>query len=423
MKILTKTLLLLTLSMTNQAYSSSNQQTDDDYTNVSKVIVINQTDADKVSNKSLQPKKQGMVYDTKSGDKVRVIVEDDNGKINKQISINGKALSDDEIKDFEACGKLKIIHLDKEVNGFDKHKMIFVNVDDNGNESNETMEMLINPDSPEEFWKRKDGKHVKIITNGLYKSNYPIDMNNISLGFMTIQHSDGLHVGYLLPDSDAKRVGLQENDLIKKINNIDFSNSTDFVQNLIKLKKFKEGEIVDVAVERDGKLLNFEVKAQKQDFSFMRHPPDDFLNWLERSNEVENQFSKQTKVMVFNADDDFKLNTDDINIVFPDKLGDMNFFISDGKSTAKLLGKQHEMSSLSSELAQYFNTSGGVLVLHVDKDNAFALKDGDVIKSIDGEKVTTPKDVIKQLLKADKQEDIKIKIVRHKRNKTLKYNK
>jgi len=81
------------------------------------------------------------------------------------------------------------------------------------------------------------------------------------------------------------------------------------------------------------------------------------------------------------------------------------------------------MSSLSKDLGKYFFTKGGVLVLHVDDTNAFALKDGDVIKSINGNSVNSPKDVVKELIQADEQEKIKLKVIRHKKSKTLKYKK
>ncbi|HOP23650.1 MAG TPA: PDZ domain-containing protein, partial [Gammaproteobacteria bacterium] len=87
------------------------------------------------------------------------------------------------------------------------------------------------------------------------------------------------------------------------------------------------------------------------------------------------------------------------------------------------LGKHHEMSSMSDDLSEYFDTNGGVLVLHVDESNVFGLKDGDVIKSVDDNDVSSPKDVVKYLIKAEDQEKIKLKVVRHKKNKTLKYNK
>ena len=147
---------------------------------------------------------------------------------------------------------------------------------------------------------------------------------------------------------------------------------------------------------------------------------DEHFKWIEKFDDGD--FNKEVKVMVF-GDDQFKFNEEDINIVFPEDMSEFKFFVSDGKSTSKLLGKHHEMSSMSDDLSEYFDTNGGVLVLHVDESNVFGLKDGDVIKSVDDNDVSSPKDVVKYLIKAEDQEKIKLKVVRHKKNKTLKYNK
>ena len=61
-----------------------------------------------------------------------------------------------------------------------------------------------------------------------------------------------------------------------------------------------------------------------------------------------------------------------------------------------------------------------MLVLSVASDNVFGLKDGDVIKSVNGNEVKSPKSIIKELLKAEEQKKITLKVVRHKKNKTLK---
>jgi S1-C subfamily serine protease len=134
-------------------------------------------------------------------------------------------------------------------------------------------------------------------------------------------------------------------------------------------------------------------------------------------------FSDFDSSMVFiSKEGDFQFNEDDINIHFPESLKDLNIFISDGKSTSKLLGKRHKFSSISDDLSKYFGTKDGVLVLSVDDENVFGLKDGDVIKKVNGNDVISPKSIIKELLKAEEQDKITLKIVRHKKNKTLKSN-
>ena len=286
-------------------------------------------------------------------------------------------------------------------------------------------------DKDEHFkWIEKfdDGKHVKV-----FSGKHEIEHNGINLGFVTMKQDDGLHVGYMLDGSDAKKSGLKKGDLIKKIGNLDLSiDGENFQDNLKKIGGYKEGEMVRVLVERDGKALSFDVEAKKNDiFGMMRKPSSEFYEWLEEyddsdSDNVLNKFNKDIKVMVFGDENsDFSFNDEDINIVFPKEFDSskISFFVSDGHSTSKLLGKHHEMSSMSDDLSEYFDTNGGVLVLHVDESNVFGLKDGDVIKSVDDNDVSSPKDVVKYLIKAEDQEKIKLKVVRHKKNKTLKYNK
>ncbi len=249
----------------------------------------------------------------------------------------------------------------------------------------------------------------------------------VSLGFLTMQHKDGLHVGYMFENSGAQASGLEENDIIKKIGDVDFSNnSVESSINLSDLPQYKEGQIVSIDIERNGVPMHFSVEAKELNIPNMPHTqnPQKFFGWLERVKDYSDNEDSHIEVMVMNGNKVGKsINIDNIDVNLPEMIGNMNIFITDGNSTSKLLGKDHEMSVLTDGLSRYFGTKGGVLMMNVSQDNVFGLEDGDVVKSIDGVGVETPKDVIKQLLKADKQEDIKLKIVRHKRNKTLKYNK
>jgi S1-C subfamily serine protease len=240
---------------------------------------------------------------------------------------------------------------------------------------------------------------------------------------------DGWHLSKVIEGSGAQQAGIEVGDIVIEIADIDLTNfNRDNSITSKHLPEFEADEIVEVELLRDGEVKNFNVKATVLDMDemfvdIMSKEGDSILEGADILS-LKDLGLKNFKVMVFNGEDgSFKLNEDDIHMLFPDHLGEMNLFMSDGKSTSSLLGKQHEMSTLSSGLAKYFGTQGGVLVMHVDESNVFALEDGDVIKSVNGNKVNSPKDVIKQLLNSKQQEQIKLKIVRHKRNKTLKYNK
>jgi hypothetical protein len=360
---------------------------------------------------------------------IKISVEADGDKVTKKIMINGKELSPQEIKEFEASGKMKIIHLDTDRHSEEgKHgsKMILIKTgddEDSGVDIEVIMDKLTGDENRHRVWKNDDGKEINIIKKIIKKNK-----NGASLGFVANVEDDGWHLNKVIENSGAEKAQIKSGDIVVEIANVDLtqSNNKEF-NTLQELPQFKDGESVKVDLLRDGKMLSFDVIASVLDNnqSIVGTDTDEkHFKWIDKTDNNSGELSKQVKVMVFNGDDgDFKLNTDDIHMVFPDDLGDMNVFISDGSSTSKLLGKNHEMSSLSEDLGKYFNTNSGVLVLHVDDSNVFALKDGDVIKSINGTEVKSPKGVVKQLLTAKNQKDIKVKVVRHKRNKTLKYNK
>ena len=369
------------------------------------------------------------------GETIEVTIDADGDKTTEKIVVNGKELSAEEIKEFKASGKMKVIHLNKDMKGMDGHKMMFINSDSEDGDVDIDIEVIMeklgklheNHDGQSlvKEWHSDDGKSVHIIEKKILLKNN----DSASLGVMANISDDGWHLTKVIEKSGAEQAGINVGDTVKSIAGVDLTKSSDPQMHEVKeLPKFKKGEIVKVVVERDGKTLNFDVEARELNTSnlLMEITTDvnENFKWVEKLKAGDNSFTQDIKVMVFNGDeDDFRLNEDDIHMVFPESLGDMNIFISDGHSTSKLLGKHHEMSSLSDDLGKYFHTKGGVLVLHVDDSNAFSLKDGDVIKSINGHSVDSPKDVVKQLIEAEEQEKIKLKVIRHKKSKTLKYHK
>ncbi len=374
--------------------------------------------------------------DDKSNSKsetIEVSVDSDNGDITKKVIVNGKELSAEELVEFEASGKMKVIHIDSDKANSVGHKMMFVNSDSEHDadidfevimEKVDDLKGLHKDNSITQEWITEDGKNIKIVKKGLFS----VDDNSASLGFVANIEDDGWHLSKVMDESGAKDVGILEGDIVTSIAGMNLTKDPDSERlEVHSLPKFEDGEIVKVELKRDGQPISFDVPARMLDKSSLTvdllSKGGEHFEWIEKF-EAGGEFSSNVKVMLFDGKDgQFKLNEEDIHMVFPDKIGKMNFFISDGQSTSKLLGKHHEMSSLSDGLGKYFNTKGGVLVLHVDDTNVFNLKDGDVIKTINNNKVDSPKDVVKQLINADDQEKIKMQVVRNKKSKTLKYEK
>lgn len=364
---------------------------------------------------------------------IKVFIEKDGNKTTETILVNGKKLTDEEIKEFKDSGKMKVIEITSDMVVVDGEKTVFINSDsEHGGdididviiEKIGDLQGLHHDGSMVQEWISEDGKNIKIMTKGVFIK----DDNSASLGFMANVEDDGWHLTKIMDKSGAKDAGILTGDVVTKIGNVDMKiNPENEIREFNTLPKFEEGDMVKVELERDGQAITFDVQARVLDKSEivmdLQVNASENIKWVEKLH-ADGDIASNIKVMVFDSvNGNFKLNEDDIHMVFPEKLGKMNFFISDGDSTSKLLGKHHEMSAMSDGLSKYFNTTGGVLVLHVDDNNAFNLQDGDVIKSINGNKVDSPKDVIKQIINVDEQKNIKVKVVRNKKSKTLKYKK
>jgi hypothetical protein len=432
---------------------------------------------------------------------IEVSVDNDNGKIIKKVIMNGKELSAEEIKELEASGKLKTLHLDKsDMHGKHMKKMMVIDIDEDsadgkkfkiiknlGGDKNikkhwitsdsdvktSVIKITLDDDGKETYVvdgkelsekeikefkandkfnisdidisEHSDGKHKVIVMGADGKSDMDLhefkvfknhngkddkftfnkkiiissesdDPNRGRLGFMVNAKDDGWHVTRVVEKSGAQDAGIMKGDIIVKIgkNDLTKSNSSD---KKVNMQTHKVGDKVKVKFKRDDDVLNVIVDAKA-----LKSERIVDIDW---NSEVDGDFdfSDFNSSMVFiNKEGDFHLDEDDINIHLSDSLKDLNVFISDGKSTSTLLGKRHKFSSISDDLSKYFGTKDGVLVLSVDGENVFGLKDGDVIMKVNNNQVSSPKSIIKELLKADEQDKITLKIVRHKKNKTLKSN-
>ena len=79
-------------------------------------------------------KSDGKVHKNKwitkgDGETIEVTIDTDGDKTTEKIMVNGKELSAEEIKEFKASGKMKVIHLNKDTKGMDGHKIMFINSD------------------------------------------------------------------------------------------------------------------------------------------------------------------------------------------------------------------------------------------------------------------------------------------------------
>lgn len=78
-----------------------------------------------------------------------------------------------------------------------------------------------------------------------------------------------------------------------------------------------------------------------------------------------------------------------------------------------------ELASLNADLATYFGTTDGVLVLTAPGSASLPLKGGDVILSVDGRRANTPSSLIRILRSYELGDTFKLEIMRQKKRETI----
>lgn len=173
---------------------------------------------------------------------------------------------------------------------------------------------------------------------------------------------EGVTILGVTPGSAASDAGLRSGDILTSVNNEGLSadGSKDANVRLLDfMKGIEEGDVLTVEYLRDGKVGSVEVEP--------RIVADSTFAWISRSG---HDFTMPAMPAAPEVVERFKME-----FGFPwagTRLGDL------------------ELVELNEGLGRYFGTDKGLLVVAAPKSDAFDLRDGDVIQSIDGRE---PKDV------------------------------
>lgn len=192
--------------------------------------------------------------------------------------------------------------------------------------------------------------------------------------------SNGVKVEGTIDGGAAKKAGIEANDFIKEFNGKKVSTSNE-LKKLI--NESKPNDKVIIKIDRNGSVIEKEVMLGSHN-----------------NNMTMNNFSFPNNILS----------------KIP-QMGDMDMFNS--KPTLGV-----HLQELNSGLAKYFGTTenGGALVSEVVKGSPaekFGLESGDVITSIDGNKISTTKDVVKFIGNKKESEKISIGILRDKFTKSI----
>ena len=261
-----------------------------------------------------------------------------------------------------------------------------------------------------------DRIHRKVIK--LDRNVAKIASDKPRLGFMASVKDNGWEIMSVVPDSGAAEAGIQKGDVVISIDGQSTAKDglglTEFIA-----MDHQAGDLSAVEVLRNGQTITMDVAARVLDSPDIIMELSGDKNWFSSSGQdfkfttgdLDNMFEGLHVDVEHLGQMVEGLGDHDIRVV---TTGDADAYFFSGSKMNQWLGNKHHFSTVTESLGKYFGTSQGVLVLEVDQDNKLGLQDGDVILSINGQDVKSPKDVVKIMSGFKSDESFEIEIIREK---------
>ena len=203
---------------------------------------------------------------------------------------------------------------------------------------------------------------------------------------------EGVTILGVSPGSAASDAGLRPGDTLTAVNDESLSaeNCEEANKRLLTfMKNVEEGDVLTVEYLREGKTGSVEIEP--------RIVPDSTFVWM--SDGRGKDFSMPVMPMPPEAVERYKMK-----FGFPwagTGLGDL------------------ELVELSEGLGRYFGTDSGLLVVGAPKSDAFELRDGDVIQTIDGREPKDVRHALRILRSYQPGEKLELGIMRDKKKVTV----
>ncbi len=264
-------------------------------------------------------------------------------------------------------------------------------------------------------------KDVTIIRNfgmhcggGSYLGVMLEEVPNGKASELGLKSESGAVVQKVLEESPALAAGIKDNDVIVGWN----GTKVESVRQLIRLvQETPAGRKISLDIVRAGQPMKIDATIGTRKNTFENFLPQGFDSTFHfKMDELGARMEKLGE----GWDTLFKEGNIDVDVQGFMPHGDMKGFMFMGQRRGRL---GVEMQDLSPQLAAYFGTtekSGALISSVVDSTPAFSagLQAGDVIVSIEGEKVTGPGDVAK-IIGAREEGPVRITVLRDKREQTI----
>jgi S1-C subfamily serine protease len=237
-----------------------------------------------------------------------------------------------------------------------------------------------------------------------------LDGRGAQIGVEVNDVTDGVRIEAVDDNSPASKAGLQTGDIVVELDGERVRSARHFSR---LIQETADGRSVALAITRDGKrqVVNVTPEARAFGFDFdgdqlQREITRGLRDIEPRLRELEPRLRElEPRLREFRFNGPFDFDVDGLPRI---------------TSPRGRLGVQ--LNELTPQLADYFGAkNGGVLVTSVTADSAAAkagLKAGDVITSIDGDRVQRTEDVIDEL--RDKDGEVTVGILRDKQESSVK---
>ncbi len=244
--------------------------------------------------------------------------------------------------------------------------------------------------------KKMDKKVVKVEKKGAFLGIYMENIDKDSIKDLDYPKSSGVIVSGIIDDSPAEEAGLEEGDIIYSVDGKQVSSGGELAD---LIGDMKPGDEIEVVLYRDGDRKKIDVELGERKQAYVTIDMDD-EDWAGGRNFHLRPLGGQGRVWF---DDDGEIMID--SFMKGSRLG-------------------LELFSMDKDLAGYFDVKPdeGMLVLDVIDDSPAekaGIKPGDVLKSIEGSKISEIDDVMDALADVDDGQSIEVVVVRKGDTKKL----
>jgi serine protease Do len=234
-----------------------------------------------------------------------------------------------------------------------------------------------------------------------------LDGRGGQLGVMVEDTKTGVRIGEVTSGGAAEKAGIKEGDVVVEYDGERVRSARQLTR---LVRETADGRAVKIGIERNGQRQTVDATPEAQTFSWnMDIDGDQIRRDFERGMEGFREFRANPPAFNFRYDGeprDFRFHMDDLMPGMPASRGRLGVSVQ----------------SLSDQLADYFGAKdGGALVSSVTEDSAAAkagIKAGDVITSIDGDKIHDAEALTSEI--SGKSGEVSIGILRDKKASTVK---